>query len=137
MTSLRRLIYRTSTRAAKRLSYFAQSSKDAGATQHPARRRLHSVEQQAARIETAKVPHPKRDDELVLLSISRSAGYEPKALDTTTVELKEQHFTIFYGDTGHSYEGIMGPYLRGAKQVVIEDPYIRLPHQISEFCALL
>jgi ATP-dependent Lon protease len=38
-----------------------------------------------------------------------------------------------HGATGHSYESIMGPYLRGAKTVVIEDPYIRLQHQIQNF----
>ena len=48
-------------------------------------------------------------------------------------ELKEQHFTILYGDTGYSYESIIGPYLQGAKSVVIEDPYIRLQHQIQNF----
>lgn len=51
----------------------------------------------------------------------------------SSVELKEQHFTILYGDTGHSYESILGPYLQGAKSVVIEDPYIRLQHQIQNF----
>jgi ATP-dependent Lon protease len=45
----------------------------------------------------------------------------------------ERHFTIFYGDTGHSYESIIGPYLKGAKAVTIEDPYIRAPHQIQNF----
>jgi ATP-dependent Lon protease len=47
--------------------------------------------------------------------------------------LKEQHFSILYGDTGYSYESIIGPYLHGAKTVVIEDPYIRLQHQIQNF----
>lgn len=45
----------------------------------------------------------------------------------------EQHFTIFYGDTGHSYESIVGPYLAGAKAVLVEDPYVRLSHQIQNF----
>jgi len=45
----------------------------------------------------------------------------------------EQHYTIAYGDTGHSYDTIFGPYLPGAKSVVIEDPYIRAPHQIANF----
>lgn len=48
-------------------------------------------------------------------------------------EAKERHFTILYGDTGHSYESILGPYLPGAKAIVIEDPYIRLQHQIQNF----
>ena len=49
------------------------------------------------------------------------------------VELSEQHFTILYGDTGYSYETIIGIYLLGAKAIVIEDPYMRLPHQIQNF----
>jgi ATP-dependent Lon protease len=45
----------------------------------------------------------------------------------------ERHYTIAYGDTGHSYDTIFGPYLPGAKSVVVEDPYVRLPHQIANF----
>ncbi len=48
-------------------------------------------------------------------------------------ELKEQHFTILYGDTGYSYESIMAPYLKGAKVIIVEDPYIRMQHQIQNF----
>ncbi len=46
---------------------------------------------------------------------------------------QEQHFTILYGETGHSYDSIMAPYLAGAKKVTIEDPYVRMPHQIQNF----
>ena len=46
---------------------------------------------------------------------------------------KEWHYTIVYGDTGHSYDSIFGPYLAGAKSIVVEDPYIRLSHQIANF----
>ena len=49
---------------------------------------------------------------------------------------KEKHFTIFYGDTGYSYETIFGPYLNGAKSIEIEDPFIRMPHQIQNFVRL-
>lgn len=48
-------------------------------------------------------------------------------------ELKEQHFTIFYNDTGFSYESIIGPYLQGAKEIVVEDPFIRATHQVQNF----
>lgn len=57
----------------------------------------------------------------------------PTVVAPSSVEPKEQHFTILYGDTGYSYESILGPYLQGAKSVVIEDPYIRLQHQIQNF----
>jgi ATP-dependent Lon protease len=48
-------------------------------------------------------------------------------------ELKEQHFTIMYDDMGYSYESIIGPYLQGTKTITVEDPYIRLPHQVQNF----
>src|SRR5262249_57159865 len=48
-------------------------------------------------------------------------------------ELKEQHFTIHYGETGHSYEALVAPYLRGAGEVLVEDPYIRANHQVQNF----
>ena len=57
----------------------------------------------------------------------------PAVVAPPAVELKEQHFSILYGDTGYSYESILGPYLQNAKAVVIEDPYIRLQHQIHNF----
>ena len=47
-------------------------------------------------------------------------------------ELTEQHFTIHYGATGHSYETIFSPYLVGAKSIEIEAPYIRVTHQIQK-----
>jgi ATP-dependent Lon protease len=34
---------------------------------------------------------------------------------------------------GYSYEAIIGPYLQGAKSITIEDPYIRLTHQVYNF----
>lgn len=48
-------------------------------------------------------------------------------------ELVEQHYTITYDSIGYSYESIIVPYLRGAKSVVIEDPYIRATHQVQNF----
>lgn len=42
----------------------------------------------------------------------------------------EKHYKIHYGDTGHSFEAMVAPYLNGAKEVVIEDAYIRRVHQV-------
>jgi len=53
---------------------------------------------------------------------------------------RDKHFRIYYGDTGYSYQSIFGDYLIGAKRVEVEDPYIRLPHQMGNFlrfCELL
>jgi ATP-dependent Lon protease len=124
------------------LSYFKASgeevivycpeSKDATATQEPARRRLNELEAPAAEV---AVVVPSTQAPVVAESVPVPAPATPSAPITEVVVpvLKEQHFTILYGDTGHSYESILGPYLRGAKAVVIEDPYIRLQHQIQNF----
>ena len=48
-------------------------------------------------------------------------------------EPQERHYTIKYGETGHTYETILAPYLKNAREVRIEDPYIRATHQIHNF----
>lgn len=113
---------------------FCPESKDAPATQEPARRRLSQAGEQPSetvQVQPAVQPAPivATEPSAVPLPIALTpAGVAPPA-----VELKEQHFSILYGDTGYSYESILGPYLQGAKVVVIEDPYIRLQHQIQNF----
>ncbi len=106
---------------------YCPESKNAEATQQPARRRLRqSAEGSVAESPMTGSPtanHPLHKTEVMASPISVKS--EP--------ELTEQHFSILYGDTGYSYESIMGPYLRGARSVVIEDPYIRMPHQIQNF----
>jgi ATP-dependent Lon protease len=114
---------------------FCPESKDAVATQQPARRRLSAVEAQsitASKIQPAAEPAPIAHVEPTVAP----QQIAPTMIGITPVELKEQHFTILYGDTGYSYESILGPYLRGATAVVIEDPYIRHQHQIQNFVRL-
>lgn len=114
---------------------YCPESKDASATQFPARVSINSSDakgqevaeshgaNQTALTEAAPNPAP--------LAIAVPELSTP-VQDLQPV-LSEQHFTILYGDTGHTYESIMGPYLRGAKSVDVEDPYIRMPHQIQNF----
>lgn len=112
---------------------FCPESKDASATQEPARRRLNQADGQPAEViavqPTEQPVHATTESPAVPAPISPA----PIVISLPLVELKEQHFTILYGDTGYSYESIIGPYLQGAKSVVIEDPYIRLQHQIQNF----
>lgn len=114
---------------------FCPESKDALATQQPARRRLSQTnEQHGAIVEVQSAAQPAQTVEMARSSAPQSITPTPAVFEpVTSEELKEQHFTILYGDTGYSYESIIGPYLRGAKTVVIEDPYIRLHHQIQNF----
>lgn len=64
------------------------------------------------------------------ISSSNAIG---ESSSTESAGLSEHHFTIHYGDIGRSYENIMGPYLPGTKNIDIEDPFIRIPHQIANF----
>jgi ATP-dependent Lon protease len=106
---------------------YCLESRHAVATQQPVRKVLDDPLQ-------AKVPHEAQT--LVPKEQPRQeatpAPAPPAGQDTESV-LQEQHFTILYGDTGYSYESILGPYLRGAKELTVEDPYIRLPHQLQNF----
>jgi len=116
---------------------FCPESKDAPATQEPARRRLNQADWQpteAVGVRSAAQPaRAVSDSPAVPTPISPPPEAALTASGPSPVKLKEQHFTIHYGDTGYSYESIIGPYLQGAKSVVVEDPYIRLQHQIQNF----
>lgn len=113
---------------------FCPESKDAPATQEPARRRLSQADGQPAEaVEVQPVAHPAPAAAVEPPVAPIQAAPAPTVVAPSSVELKELHFTILYGDTGYSYESILGPYLQGAKSVVIEDPYIRLQHQIQNF----
>ena len=106
---------------------FCPESKDAAATQQPTRRRLSEVEGKLKKgTDIATIaPVPAKPDS--------GPSNIPEAAANVIPEPKEQHFTILYGDVGYSYESIMAPYLHGAKAVIVEDPYIRLQHQIHNF----
>ncbi len=114
---------------------FCPESKDASATQQPARTSLSPSEAGALGLGeshgTAREMAPPAQAELTVVA----PVVATTALAQTTMEPApaERHFTILYGDTGHTYETIMGPYVKGAKAVQVEDPYIRLPHQIQNF----
>ncbi|WP_374343545.1 BREX system Lon protease-like protein BrxL [Azonexus sp.] len=108
---------------------YCPESKDAAATQQPFRRQLNDKLAPERDIEIEAIQEP-----LVPEPASKVESTAPVVTPVAASdELVERHFTIMYGDIGHSYESIIGPYLRGAKAVVIEDPYIRLQHQIQNF----
>lgn len=107
---------------------YCPESKDAPATQAPSRRQLNEGVASDIGAEPELAPAAPVATPVTVTEVP--------AVDTQAPvpdEMVERHFTILYGDIGHSYESIIGPYLRGAKTVVIEDPYIRLQHQIQNF----
>jgi len=109
-------------------------SKGAPATQTPSRRRISDDDDPqgvAARVEDPRQP-------VATPSTAPAEEQRPveEAEKAVLRELEERHLTIRYDDTGHSYESLFGEYLVGAKMVVVEDPYIRMPHQIQNFVRL-
>lgn len=114
----------------KEIVVYCPESRNAIATQHPLRRTLNGDESTQPETKVKRQP-PSRTVAKENAPDSQQTQAAPTALPEPT--LKEQHFTIFYGDTGYSYESIIGPYLEGAQCIDIEDPYIRLPHQIQNF----
>lgn len=107
---------------------YCPESKDAAATQQPTRRRLSASELTAVQPDDVTAFADSLPE-----ALNSPESSTPHRSAAVVPEVREQHFTIMYGDTGHSYESIIGPYLFGAKSVVIEDPYIRLQHQIQNF----
>ena len=120
------------TQGGDEIVVFCPESKNAISTQQPVRRRLLEGKVVAEAISTSGQIDPLEMGKPVD-PIKPSAGGNPTELPVATSDQAEKHFTILYGDTGHSYESILGPYLRGTMAVVVEDPYIRLPHQIQNF----
>jgi ATP-dependent Lon protease len=47
--------------------------------------------------------------------------------------LREQNLSFRMGQTGVTYEKLFAPYMQEAKEITVEDPYIRAPWQIKNF----
>ena len=113
---------------------YCPESRHAHATQQPKRTRIATAwePQEADRVAVVlTTPSPEPIQPVETHPVHAAATPAPQE-----PEPKEQHYTIFYGATGYSYDSIMGPYLRGATFVIVEDPYIRMTHQIQNFVRL-
>lgn len=103
--------------AGEEVVVWCPESKAAKATQDPVRKQLSLSD------EKVKGGAPQQVEQNVLPFT--------EVIDKNTP--REQHYTILYGDRGYSYDRIFGPYLKGAKKIKIEDPYVRQPYQIQYF----
>lgn len=119
---------------------YCPESRNAPATQRPSRRSLNAWKTDNNLSGDRKIKRniqPSFTDENIsvvpIAEKTDDTGISPLPEQD---QVKEKHFTIFYGDTGYSYETIFGPYLSGAKSIEIEDPYVRMPHQIQNFVRL-
>ncbi|MBM3840668.1 MAG: hypothetical protein FJ398_22445 [Verrucomicrobia bacterium] len=81
----------------------------------------------------ASTPSSRADASSTCYRTPASNTSRPAAPPPAVPALKEKHIRIGYGDTGFTYESLFGDYLKGAKEITVEDPYIRVPHQLSNF----
>ena len=51
--------------------------------------------------------------------------------------LKEQHLVFHENQRGLTFDKLFGPYLAGAKRVIITDPYLRMFHQLRNLMELM
>lgn len=109
---------------------YCPESRHATATQAPSRRNIHAA---AEDVLAATGARPAADTSRPVLRPPTTEAVVLPELEALTTGPHQQHFTIYYGDTGHSYESLLLSYLAGATQVEIEDHYIRAPHQIQNF----
>jgi ATP-dependent Lon protease len=127
----------------KEVIVFCPESKNARATQQPKRKQLDvdfgeqdTDTPETAPAESSKSPKVESETKIPSVAVPDHVIDPDEPENQPETELQEQHYTIFYGDTGFSYETIIGPYLKGAKEITVEDPYIRVTHQIQNFIRL-
>ncbi len=109
---------------------YCPESKDAPATQEPARRNAMRSQES---LTTSESSRERETSKPAAVNESTTNGANASTSTELPSAQRDQHFTIMYGDIGHSYESIIGPYLTGATKVTVEDPYIRMQHQIQNF----
>jgi ATP-dependent Lon protease len=63
--------------------------------------------------------------------VAQAATNSTQAATASSEVLVEKTVRILFGDTGHSYESLFGPYLAGAGTVTLVEPYVRTTHQIG------
>ncbi len=104
------------------VTVWCPESKDAPATQSPLRH-------------TTSTEAPKNNERKPEKEAARKTEPEADSREEPAVQskAKERHYRIHYGAYGYSYETIFADYLAGAKELRIEDPYIRQHHQIVNF----
>lgn len=67
--------------------------------------------------------------ETVEAPLAKPIAEEPKSLSSFSKHIRENQTNV-------SYERLFGHYLEGATELLIQDPYIRLPHQFKNFMEL-
>jgi ATP-dependent Lon protease len=62
---------------------------------------------------------------------------QPPRSKTSDNPLKELHLVFHENQRGVSFDRLFGPYLAGAKRIVVTDPYLRMFHQLRNLMELM
>ena len=81
----------------------------------------------------APMPTPTAEENLNDVLVSPVVIDERKPNHEPALELTAKTIHIREGETGYSYLSLFGPYLKGAKKIVVVDPYVRMEYQIRNF----
>lgn len=71
---------------------------------------------------------------------AESSAETPKPKRKRIADTRQKTLSFRMGQTGVTYEKLFAPYLSNAKEIVVEDPYIRAPWQVKnlmEFITML
>jgi ATP-dependent Lon protease len=70
-------------------------------------------------------------------AVSSLLPVTPRVMLAPVAVLKEQHLVFQENQRGVSFDALFGPYLAGAKRIVITDPYMRMFHQVRNLMDLM
>lgn len=91
------------------------------------------TESQAAEVTAAVVQE-------VVPTTAPAVSFKPEVVakhPSAEPELKEQHVVFQENQRGVNFDKLFGPYLAGAKRIVITDPYLRMFHQQRNLMEML
>jgi ATP-dependent Lon protease len=69
--------------------------------------------------------------------VGPSQGVQPPRSTTADKLLKEQHLVFQENQRGVNFDSLFGPYLAGAKRIIVTDPYLRMFHQLRNLMELM
>jgi ATP-dependent Lon protease len=71
---------------------------------------------------------------LIATPVAPAASGPPSSVEVEPPRsLREGELRLYHGDRGGSFRTLFADHLRGSKRIHVEDPYIRLHHQVVNF----
>lgn len=107
---------------------YCPESKDAEATQNPKRKSLQGEIASNSAESLPLVPEAVSSE-----SVTDTVTLKAETLNPEMAELQPRDYSIQSNATGISYQDIIEPYLSGAKEIILEDPFIRAAYQLRNF----